>query len=85
MKVRRHRGMMTNEHIMTGSLSYEKCKAFKYLGSLSTNLNSIHEEMKCRLKAGNLSYYSVQILSSAQHLAKNLKIKINNNITTFLL
>ena len=28
-------------------------KTFKYLGSLLTNQNSIQEEIKCRLKAGN--------------------------------
>ena len=30
--------------------SYEKVKTFKYLGSLLTNLNTIHEEIKRRLK-----------------------------------
>ena len=35
------------------SNSYEKVKTLKYLGSLLTNQNSIHDEMKCRLKAGN--------------------------------
>ena len=32
------------------------------LGSLVTNQNYIHEEIKCRLKAGNSCYYSVQTL-----------------------
>ena len=31
-----------------------------YGGSLLTNQNSILEEIKCSLKAGNSSYYSVQ-------------------------
>ena len=35
---------------------------FKYLGSLVTNRNPIQEEIKCRLKAGNSCYYSVQTL-----------------------
>ena len=47
--------------------SYEKVKTFKYLGSLSTNQNSIQEEIKCRLKAGNSCYYSVQTLLSSRH------------------
>ena len=38
--------------------SYETLKTFKY--SLLTNQNSIQEEIKCRLKAGNSCYYSVQ-------------------------
>ena len=45
--------MIANEYIKIGSNSYEKVKNFKYLGSLLTNQNSVHMEIKCRLKAGN--------------------------------
>ena len=38
---------MANKHIALGSNSYEITKTFKYLGSLLTNQNSIHEEIKC--------------------------------------
>jgi hypothetical protein len=62
--------------IMLGTNSYEKVKTFKYLDSLLTNQNSIQEEIKCRLKAGNSCYYSVQTLVSSRLLSKNLKIKI---------
>jgi hypothetical protein len=68
----RHRGMIANVHIRIGSNSYEKVKTLKYLSFLVTNENSVHEEIKCRLKAGNPCYYSVQTLL----LSKNLKIKI---------
>ena len=57
MEIGPHRGMVTNEHIKIGSNSYEKVKTYKYLGSLLTNDNSIEEEIKCRLKAGNSCYY----------------------------
>ena len=40
---------------------YKLC-ALWYLGSLLTNKNYIQEEIKCRLKAGNSCYYSVQTL-----------------------
>ena len=53
METGRNRGLIPNEHIKIGSNSYEKVKTFKYLGSLLTNKNSIQEEIKCRLKAGN--------------------------------
>ena len=46
MKTGRHRGIMENEHIMVGTDSYEKVKTFKYLGSVETIQNSIHEEIK---------------------------------------
>ena len=66
--------MIANEHIRTGSNSYEKVKTFM------TNQNSIHEEIKYRLKAGNACYYSVQTLLSSKLLSKNLKIKIYKTI-----
>ena len=52
----------------------------KYLGSSLTNQNSIQEEIKCRLKAGNSCYYSVQTLLWPRLLSKNLKIKIYKTI-----
>ena len=55
-------GMRVNVHIRISSNSYEKVKTFKYLGSLLTNQNSIQEEIKCKLKAENSCYYSVQTL-----------------------
>ena len=75
MEIGRHRGMIANAHINMGSNSYERVKTFKYLGSLLTDQNSIQEEIKCRLKAGNSCYYTVQTL-----LSKNLKIKIYKTI-----
>ena len=41
----------------------------------------IQKEIKCRLKAGNSCYYSVQTLLSSRLLSKNLKIKIYKTIT----
>ena len=61
MEIGRHRGIIANAHI-----KYEKVETFKYLGSLLTNQNSIQEEIKCRLKAGNSCYYSVQTLLSSK-------------------
>ena len=37
------------------TISLEKTKIFKCLGSLLTNQNSIQEEIKCRLKAGRIN------------------------------
>ena len=58
----------------------EKVKTFKYLGSLLINQTSIQEEIKCRLKAGNSWYFSVQTLLSFRLLSKNLIIKIYETI-----
>ena len=42
--------------------SIEGVEEFKYLGTTLTNKNSIQEEIKSRLKLGNVCYYSVQNL-----------------------
>ena len=68
MKVGRRRVMMENEHIAVGSNSHEKIKTFKYLGSLLTNQNAIHDEIKCRFKARNPCYYIVQALVFSNYL-----------------
>ena len=48
-------------HTMTvDNSSIERVKEFKYLGTTLTNQNSIQEEIKSRLKLGNVCYHSVQ-------------------------
>ena len=59
----------------------KKGKTFKYLASLLTNQNSIHEEIKCRLIAGYSFYCSVQTLLSSRLLSKNLNIRKYKTIT----
>jgi hypothetical protein len=49
---------------------------FKYLGTTSTNQNSIQEEIKNRLKSGNACYHSVQNILSSSLISKNLQIKV---------
>jgi hypothetical protein len=60
--------------------SIERAEEFKYLGTTLTNQNSIHAELKSRLKLGDACYYSVQNLLSSRLLSKNLKIKIYRTI-----
>jgi hypothetical protein len=60
--------------------TYGKVKTFKYLGFLATNQNSIQDEIKPRLEAGNSCYYSVQTLLSFRLFSKNVKIKIYKTI-----
>ena len=50
------------------------------MGTTLTNQNSIQEEIKSRLKSGNVCYNSVQNLLSSSLLSKNLKIKIYRTI-----
>ena len=60
--------------------SHERVEQFKYLGTTLTNQNSVHEEIKSRLKSGNASYHMVQNLLLSSLLSKNIKIKIYRTI-----
>ena len=65
-----------NGNIQIGNKSFETAEQFKYLGTTLTYQNSIHEEIKSKLKSGNVCYHSVQNLLSSSLLYKNVKIKI---------
>jgi len=60
--------------------TFERVEEFKYLGTTLTNQNSILEEIKSRLRSGNVCYHSVHNLLSSRLLSKNLKIKIYRTI-----
>jgi di/tripeptidase len=49
-----------NGYIQIGNESLETVEQSKFLGTTLTNQNSIHEEIKSRLKSGNACYHSVQ-------------------------
>jgi hypothetical protein len=51
-----------NGYIQIGNELFETVEQFKYLGTTLTNQNSIHAEIKSRLKSGNACYHSVQNL-----------------------
>jgi hypothetical protein len=69
-----------NGYIQISNESFETVEQFKYLGTTLMNQNSIHAEIKCRLKSGNACYHSVLNLLSSSLLSKNVKIKIYRTI-----
>ena len=60
--------------------TFERVEKFRYLGTTLTNRNSIQEIIQCRMNSVNLSYHSVQNLSSSTLLSIYLNIKKYINI-----
>jgi hypothetical protein len=60
--------------------SLENMAKFKYSGTMLTNQNDIHDEIKSRLNSGNACYCSVENLLSSHPISKNLKIKIYRTV-----
>ena len=74
-----------SHNIKTDNSSFERVEQFKYLGKPLTNINSIQEEIKRRLKLGNACYHSLQNLLSSGLLSKDIKItKYRTKILPFL-
>jgi hypothetical protein len=59
---------------------FEMVEYFKYFSTILRVQISIHEEVKRRLKSGNVCYPSVQNLLPSTLLSRHLKINIYSNI-----
>jgi hypothetical protein len=75
MIISRYPNSGQNQNIRIANESFEKVAKFKYLGTMLTNQNDIHDEIKSRLNSGNACYHSVQNLLYSRLISKNLKIK----------
>ena len=76
MVMARDQNVGRSHNIKIDNGSFEEVEQFKYLGTNLANQNSIQEEIKSRLKSGNVCYHSVQNLLSSSLLTKNFKIEI---------
>jgi len=70
--------MQDSHNIKIDNSSSERVEELKYMGTTSTNENSIQEEIISRLHwgEGGACYHSVQNLLSSRLLSKKPKIKI---------
>jgi len=80
MVISRDQNAGRNHSVRIDNSTFGRLEEFKYLGTTLTNLNSIPEEIKSRLRSGNACYHSVQNLLSSRLLSKNLEIKIYRTI-----
>jgi sorting nexin-29 len=80
MVMSRNQNAGHNHNVIIDNKSFERVEEFKYLGATLTNRNSIHEEIKSRLKSRNTCYHSVQNLLSSRLLSKSTKIRVYRTI-----
>jgi hypothetical protein len=80
MVMSRNQNAGHNLSVKIDNKSFERVEEFKYLGAALTNRNSIHEEIKSRLKSGNVCYHSVQNLLSSRLLSKSTKMRVYRTI-----
>jgi hypothetical protein len=80
MVMSRNQNAGHSHNIKIDNKSLERVEGLKYLGATLTNRNSIHEEIKSRLKSGNACYHSVQNLLSSRLLSRNTKIRVYRTV-----
>jgi hypothetical protein len=73
-----------NDNIKLDNKFFERLEQFKYFGTALTNLNSIQDDIKSRLKSRNACYHSMQHLVSYSLLYKDTNIKIYRTVIVLL-
>ena len=63
------RGHYRDNKIEIETMSFESVQSFKYLGSAVNHNNTIEEEIKGRLIAGNKAYYANQKMFQSKLLS----------------
>jgi nucleosome binding factor SPN SPT16 subunit len=84
MFMSRHQTTRQNHYIKVADKSFGNVAKFKCLGTAVTNLNSIHEEIKCRINSGDACDHAVQNRLSCCLLFKMYRLKKQNYNFTLL-
>lgn len=72
----RRNSAMKNKFIKLNGVNYESCENFKYLGVLVTKDNSINEEIKAGIAAGNRAYWALIKTLKSRNLNSKLKVTV---------
>jgi len=65
-------------YIDTGEEQFEQVNSFKYLGTMVNTDNSIEEEIKERVAAGNRAYHVHKKLFTSKLISQNIKLQLYN-------
>ena len=64
----------------TGEEQFEQVNSFKYLGSVVNTDNSIEEEIKERIAAGNRAFHVHKKLFTSKLISRNVKLQLYNKL-----
>jgi len=65
-------------YLNTGEEQFEQVNSFKYLGLMVNTDDSIEEEIKERITAGNRAYHVHKKLFPSSLISRNLKLQLYN-------
>jgi phosphopantetheinyl transferase (holo-ACP synthase) len=71
---------LLNLQLDTGKEQFEQVNSFKYLGSMVNIDNSVEEEMKERIAAGNRAYHVHEKLFMSKLISRNVKLHLYNTL-----
>jgi hypothetical protein len=67
-------------YLNTGEEQSEQVNSFKYLGSMVNTGNSIGEEIKGRIAAGNRAFHVHKKLFTSKLISQNIKLQLYNTL-----
>jgi len=59
---------------------FEQVNSFKYLGKMVNNNNSIEEEIKERIAAGNRAFHVHKKLFTSKLISRNVRLQLYNTL-----